>query len=301
VPDPLPPRGPPPAVAEMQLFDAGMLAFPAYHALKGRVEWPLTYQVPRMLRSTLRDARDRYVLCWNSERLRKREMWPGYRDRPEIWDEAGPEDFDAMLRLLGALGAVQYRADGWEADEVLAALVHQLEDGEELVIRSDDKDFMQLFSGPVRMEGRRRGTVRFSDVREELGVSPAYVADYLALAGDDADGIPRIVPPSTARELIESRGHVRDWIDRDLRVDPELKETLEEGREQLRLNLELVDLSAEAVGAPPAPLLDGWGDAAVARAVGEETGIGFLVDGDPAEEFSLLREWGRRTRERLGV
>jgi 5'-3' exonuclease len=285
----------------MQLFDAGMLAFPAYHALEGRVEWPLTYQVPRMLRSTLRDVRDTYVLCWNSERLRKREMWPDYRDRPEIWEEAGREDFDAMLRLLGALGAVQYRADGWEADEVLAALVHELEDGEELVIRSDDKDFMQLLSGSVRMEGRRRGTVRFSDVREELGVTPAYVADYLALAGDDADGIPRIVPPATARMLIESRGHVRDWIDRDLRVDPELKETLEEGREQLRLNLELVDLSAEAVGTPPAPLLDGWRDAAVAREVGEETGIGFLVDDDPLEEFSLLGEWGRRTRERLCV
>lgn len=286
----------------MQLFDAGMLAFPAYHALKGRVDWPLTFQVPRMLRSALRESPDTYVLCWNAERLRKREMWPGYRDRPEIWEEAGREDFDALLRVLSSLGAVQYRADGWEADEVLAALVHRLEeDDEDRVIRSDDKDFMQLLSGSTRMEGRRRGVVRFSDVREELGVTPAYVADYLALAGDEADGIPRIVVPSTARDLIESRGHVEDWIDRDLRLDEGLKETLEENRDQLRLNLELVDLSAEAVGPPPEPMLEGWGDPEVAREEGERTGIGFLTDSDPSEEFSLLREWGERSRERLGA
>ena len=285
----------------MQLFDAGMIAFAAWHALKGRVEWPLTYQVPRMLRSTLRDAEDTYALFWNAERLRKRERWPGYRDRPEIWDEAGADDFQALLRVLSALGAVQYRVDGWEADEALAAVTHALEDDEELVIRSDDKDFMQLLSGSTWMEGRVRGTVRFSDVKEVLGVTPAYVADFLALAGDDADGIPRVVPPSTARELIESRGHVREWIDRDLRVDEELKRTLEEERDQLLLNLELVDLSADAVGPPPDPDLGGWGELEGAREVGRETDIGWLADDDLAEDWAPLLEWGRRSRERLGI
>lgn len=198
----------------MQLVDAGMLAFAGWHALKGRVEWPLTFQVPRMLRSTLRDAGDggdAYVLCWNAERLRKRELWPDYRDRPEIWDEAGEEDFRLMLRVLSALGAVQYRADGWEADEVLAALLHRLE-------------------------------------------------------GDE-----------------------------------ELEATLAENRDQLLLNLDLVDLSREAVGAPPDPMLEDWGDLEAAREIGERTGIGWLTDDDLAEEYASLRTWGERTRERLGV
>lgn len=59
----------------MRLIDAGMLAFAGWHALKGRVEWPLTFQVPRMLRSSLRDeGPDTYALFWNAERLRKREL-----------------------------------------------------------------------------------------------------------------------------------------------------------------------------------------------------------------------------------
>ncbi len=283
----------------MQLVDAGMLAFPAYHALQGKVDHPLTYQLPRMLRARVREVGDTYALFWNADRLRKREMWPDYRDRPEIWDEAGREDFEDALELLSALGAVQFRTEGWEADQALAAVTHRLEGEEELLIRSDDKDFMQLLSGSTRMEGRRRGTVRFSDVREILGVSPAYVADFLALAGDEADGIPRVVPPSVARELIESRGHVDDWIDRDLRVDPDVREAIEENREQLRLNLRLVDLSAEAVGEPPSPLREGGGDPERARKIGEELGLGYLTDGDPSEEFGVLLDWGRKTRERL--
>ena len=283
----------------MQLVDAGMLAFPAWHALKGKVDRPLTYQVPRMLRARIREAGDTYALFWNAERLRKREMWPDYRDRPEIWEEAGRDDFQSMLDLLSALGAVQFRTEGREADELLAAVAHRMEGREELIIRSDDKDFMQLLSGSTRMEGERRGTVRFSDVKEILGVTPAYVADFLALAGDEADGIPRVVPPSVARELIESRGHVRDWIDRDLRVDRDTKRAIEENREQIRLNLRLADLSREAVGDPPSPRGDGRADPELARRIGEEHGIGYLTEEDPSEEFGVLLDWGKKTRERL--
>lgn len=284
----------------MQLIDAGMIAFSAWHALKGRVPWPLTFQVPRMLRPLVSQAGDTYAMFWNGEHLRKRKLWSDYRDRPEIWDEADREDYASMLRVLSALGVVQYRAEGWEADEVLAAVAHQLEGTEKLVLRSDDKDFFQLLSGSTWMEGRVRGTVRFSDVRGILGVSPAYVVDYLALAGDQADGIPRIVTPSVARKLIESRGHVRDWIDRDLRLPEKLKRTLEDKREQLRLNLELVDLSADAVGVPPDPLLDGWGDVNQAHEVGEKLGIGYLREPGLAEDFSPLRKWGKETIRCLG-
>lgn len=288
----------------MQIVDAGMIAFAAWHALKGRVDWPLTYQVPRMLRPLVDEAADTYVLCWNGEELWKRERWPAYRDRPEIWEEAGREDFDAMLEVLTALGAVQYRTGPLEADEAIAALVHRLEGDEDLVLRSDDKDFMQLLSGSTRMEGRVRGPVRFSDVREILGVSPAFVADYLALSGDQADGIPRIVPPAKARELIDSRGHARDWIDRDLRVDEKTRRAIEAGRDQLRLNFELVDLSEAAVearGAPGDALLEGWGDLDRARRIGERAEISWLTADDLEEAYGSLRTWGERTRERLGL
>jgi len=286
----------------MQIIDGGMIAFSAWHALKARVEWPLTFQVPRMLRPLVEAAQDTCVVCWNGDSLWKRELWPAYRDRPEIWDEAGHADFDAMLGALAALGVVQYRTPHLEADEALAALVHRFEGQEDLVLRSDDKDFMQLLSGSTWMEGRVRGRVRFADVKQILGVTPTYVADLLALSGDKADGIPRVLTPSAAIRLIESRGHVRDWIDRDLRVADPIKRRIEAGRDQLRVNLELVDLSAAAVrarGAPGEPLLKGWGSWDAARAIGERTGIAWLRADQPPEPYRILREWGERTRARI--
>ncbi len=288
----------------MQIVDGGMFAFSAWHALKGKVSWPLTFQVPRMLRRIMAESSDTWAVCWNGYHQWKREFWPAYRDRPEIWDEAGREDYEAMLCVLAALGVVQYRTDHLEADEAVAALVHSLEGSEPIVVRSDDKDFMQLLSGSTWMEGRVRGTVRFSRVREILGVSPAYVADLLALSGDVADGIPRILSPATAIKLLRSRGHVRDWIDRDLRVADGIRRRLVEGREQLRINLALVDLSATAVqarGAPGTALVDRWGDWKLAREIGERSQIAWLASPEPPADFTLVRLAGERTRRRLGV
>lgn len=280
-----------------------MYAFAAWHVLKGKVDWPLTYQVPRMIRPIVEEG-GAWAVCWNGEELWKRARWPAYRDRPEIWQEARREDFEAMLRALTALGALQYRTPRLEADEAIAALVHRLAGEADVVIRSDDKDFMQLLSDSVRMAGRRRGEVRHVDVEGILGVTPEYAADWQALTGDPVDGIPRIVPPAKAVRLIARRGHVRDWLDAPLPADEPLRSTLEDRREQVRLNLELVDLSRSAVdaaGAPGEPLLAGWGDPDVARAIGEETDVSWLAADDLEAAWAPLRRGGARARALLGI
>ncbi len=289
----------------LRIVDGGMLAFAGYHVLAGKVDWPLTFQVPRMLRSSLADGDDACVVCWNGERLWKRRLWRRYQaGRPEIWELAGRRDYEAMIAALTALGAVQYRTPTVESDEVMAALVHRTKRRHRVVIVSDDKDFFQLLTGAVRMRGRVRGEVKWSDVEGILGVTPAYVADYLALAGDQADGIPRVLRPTDARRLLATRGHVRAWIDRDLRVNERLKRRIEEGREQIQLNLALVDLSREAVesrGAPGEPLLNGWGETDRARRIGRRAGIGWLQAEDLVETWAPLRASGERARKILRV
>lgn len=276
-----------------------MVAFAAWHALKGRVEYPLTFQVPRMLRKLVDEVQDTYCLFWNDRHLWKRERWPAYRDRPEIWDHAGDGDFEAMLEVLTALGAVQYRAEGREADELLAAVAHTLEGTEPVVIRSDDKDFMQLLSPTTAMHGRVRGAVRVDDVEEILGVPAPFVADYLALTGDKADGIPRIVTPVPARKLLAVHGHVRDWPAGGPPGSGRAIDAVRAQFDQLRLNLELVDLSPDAVGDPPSPVLAGWDDPERARAVGKRINISALADERVGDEFEVLRRWGAASRKRL--
>jgi 5'-3' exonuclease len=283
----------------MQLIDGGMIAFAAYHALKKKVSYPLTFQVPRMIRAMLEQAEDTYAVFWNGAHLWKRELWPPYRDRPEIWAEAGRDDFDAMLVVLSALGAVQYRVDDREADELLASASHALEGTEPIVIRSDDKDFMQLLTPTTGMHGRVRGNVRHSDVEGILGVKPEYVVDFLALAGDPVDGIPRIMSPGDARDFIRSHGHVRDLLGHS-DAGAGGRARLEPHADQLAVNLDLVDLSREAVGHLPGPMTDVITDLDVARTVGERLKIDYLRKDDLEQAFRSLSDWGARSRERLG-
>jgi 5'-3' exonuclease len=302
----------------MRIVDGGMIAFAAYHVLKGKVRWPLTFQVPRMIRVLAAAADDAFAVVWNPDRVWKEDLWPRYQaGRPEIWDLAGRDDYDTMLEVLAALGAVQYRTDGLESDEVMAALVHRLrgagragraarkrkKPAHEIVLVTDDKDFFQLLAGGVRLEGRVRGTVRARDVKRIMGVTPAYVADYQALTGDATDGIPRVVSPAAALRLIATRGHVREWIDRRLRLSGPLGRRIEAGRAQIKINLELVDLSPAAVfrrGAPGRPLPKGSSDPRRLVGIAERTGVGWLREAT-GEEWAPIRRGGERARRLLGI
>jgi 5'-3' exonuclease len=283
----------------MQLIDGGMFAFAAYHALKKKMKYPLTFQVPRMLRKLVEDVQDTFIVFWNGENLWRRERLRGYRDRPEIWHEAGRLDFDSMVIALSALGAVQFRTEGREADDDLASVAHALEGKEPLLIRSDDKDFMQLLSRTTAMHGRVRGNVGYSDVEGILGVQPEYVADFLALSGDKADGIPSILTPAPARDFIARYGHVRDILEGDSSENAEARKQLGDRADQLAMNLELVDLSADAVGPPPPPLDEYWDSIDAAQTVGKHLEIEYLTADSLAGDFASFAEWGRRTMERV--
>ena len=280
----------------MQLIDGGMMAFAAFHAMKDKVRFPLTHMMPLMLLKLVTEAQDTFAVCWDAEKLWKRDRWPAYRNRPEIWDAAGKQDFDDMFAVLNSLGVLQFRAATLEADESLAALVHALDGTEPLLVRSDDKDFMQLLSPSTWMYGRVRGVVKPEHVPGILGVTVDHVADLLALTGDKVDGIPSLAASSTALRIIHDHGHVRDWLNQDI-ADPTLRKLLDRVGEQLCLNYELVDLSLDAVGAVPNANVRNYGDRQTAKDVGTRLGIEHLVE--PDERFAPLLSWGMRTVEQL--
>ena len=280
----------------MQLIDGGMMAFACFHAMNDEVAWPLTYQMPYMLTKLVNEAQDDYAVCWDAQALWKRERWPTYRDRPEIWEAAGQTDFDSMLEVLNGLGVPQFRVATREADESLAALAHALEGAEPLLIRSDDKDFIQLLSSTTWMYGRTRGVVKPEHVPGLLGVAVEAVVDLLALTGDKVDGIPPITTQATALQIIHKHGDLKHWLSHPS-DDPMLIRLIERAGEQLRLNYELVDLSADAVGRAPEPLTERFGDRQAASDIGRRLGIEHLSRPDPL--FDPLLQWGVSTVEKL--
>jgi 5'-3' exonuclease len=123
--------------------------------------------------------------------------------------------FPLAERATAALGVVVWPMVQFEADDALATAAARWAsaDGvEQVVICSPDKDLAQCVRGTrvVCLDRMRRRVLDEAGVIAKFGVSPASIADWLALVGDDADGIPGIPGwgAKSAATLLARYGHI---------------------------------------------------------------------------------------------
>lgn len=147
----------------------------------------------------------------------RNDLWPGYKTGDGI-EPALKAQFHPLEEGLEAMGVVTWAMTELEADDALAsaaALASRSPGVEKVCIWTPDKDLAQCVRGDhvVQMD-RRTNQIRNEDgVREKFGVSPAHIADYLALVGDTADGYPGIagIGAKTAARLIARHGRIEDF------------------------------------------------------------------------------------------
>ena len=137
-----------------------------------------------------------------------------------------PEDLHEQVPLveefLTALNVPVLRADGFEADDIIATLaVKCREEKRQCYILSSDKDLLQLVGDGVfslrpaksaKVDTAASGPVLDligpDDVKTEWGVVPEKILDLLSLTGDASDNIPGVkgIGPKTAVELMTRYG-----------------------------------------------------------------------------------------------
>jgi 5'-3' exonuclease len=150
----------------------------------------------------------------------RNDLFDGYKSGEGIAPELFSQ-FALAERVTSALGFVVFGMIEFEADDALASAAAQLRDRPELaeiVIASPDKDLRQCVGPKVRTWDRMRD-VYYDEagVIEKMGVPPHLVADYLALVGDSADGIPGVprFGERSASAVLSHFGHL-EAIPRDL-------------------------------------------------------------------------------------
>jgi 5'-3' exonuclease len=122
----------------------------------------------------------------------RNDMFDGYKSSIGM-EEAILAQFPTAERALEAIGVVVWQNYDFEADDALAsAAVRWVEDVEQVVILSPDKDMMQVVVGDriVSYNRREQKVIDEEGVIEKFGVGPESIPDYLALVGDTADGVP---------------------------------------------------------------------------------------------------------------
>lgn len=196
----------------------------------------------------------------------RNDLFDGYKT-----GEGVPEDlmgqFPLAERASAALGVVVWPMVEFEADDALATAAARWAKApgvEQVVICSPDKDLAQCVRGTrvVCLDRMRRRVLDEAGVIAKFGVSPASIADWLALVGDDADGIPGIPGwgAKSAATLLARYGHIEAIPDDPGRWDvsvrgaAKLAAALAEGRKDAALYRRLATVREDV------PLSEGLDD-----------------------------------------
>ena len=252
------------------LLDASSYIFRAYYALQPTLNAPdgtpthATFGFMQMLLSLL-DQHEvkRCVLLWDQkEKGYRNKIFPAYKANRS----APPEDLGLQLEncKLGvdAIGIKQLDAAGFEADDLIATLIHQHPE-ENFVIVTGDKDLLQLVGPHVWcLDTMKQKWSHVEETFEKFGVEPRLVPQVQALCGDSVDNVPGApgVGPKTAIQLIQYYKSLDAVLNTAVarhedgskpvdKADP-LKgkkvESIAENLDLVRISLDLVTLSHEA-------------------------------------------------------
>src|SRR5204862_1082434 len=147
----------------------------------------------------------------------RNDLWPGYKTGAGI-DRVLRAQFQPLEDALVAIGIAVWPMIEFEADDALAAAAHLAAKSkrvEKVCIWTPDKDLAQCVIGDrVVQIDRRKNEIRDeAGVRAKFGVAPEFIADYLALVGDSADGYPGIkgLGAKTAANLINRCGAIESF------------------------------------------------------------------------------------------
>ncbi len=205
---------------KVHLVDGTYELFRAYFgapkALHEGAEVGATRGIMRSLHSLLREDGVTHVgIAFDTviESFRN-DLFDGYKTSFGV-----PEDLMSQFPLAEqaaeALGVTTWRMIEFEADDALATFAARAAADtavDQVVICSPDKDLAQCVRGTrvVCLDRMRRKVIDEAGVVEKFGIPPLSIPDWLALVGDDADGIPG-VPRWGARSaatVLAQYGHV---------------------------------------------------------------------------------------------
>jgi 5'-3' exonuclease len=177
----------------------------------------------------------------------RNRLFPGYKTGEGVPPELMAQ-FSLAERATEALGVVTWPMVEFEADDALATAAARFADAPgvaEVLICSPDKDLTQCVRGSrvVCFDRLRRRLLDEAGVVEKFGVPPASIPDWLALVGDDADGIPGLERwGARSAAAILARYHRLEAIPDDentwdvaVRGAPALGQSLREGRRRAEL------------------------------------------------------------------
>ena len=176
----------------------------------------------------------------------RHELFRGYKAEKRRVPEECDQQRPILRRVLDAMSIPYLRAQGFEADDVIASLAPAATRyGYRVYICSKDKDLQQLLTDDVTILDTSSGReVTPATLEQDKGIRPDQIPDMLALAGDKVDSIPGIpgIGQRTAGKLLNTYGALENILRQWQEVGGKLGANIREHRQQALLAKKLTTL-----------------------------------------------------------
>src|SRR4051794_20850439 len=203
------------------------------------------------------------VVVWDAGMSGRKEMSADYKaqrtKRPDLLQLQWPH----LRPLVEAFGYHNISVEGYEADDVIAALAEQAKERRiPVMVVTGDRDAYQLVDDGVRIMSTSRGVTDTKvydrdGVIDRYGIPPELIPDFIGLKGDTSDNIPGVpgIGDKTAAELLQRFGDLETVLNSvDEISGAKRKQNLTEHADAARLSKQLatmvrdvpIDLDLEA-------------------------------------------------------
>lgn len=141
----------------------------------------------------------------------RHEIYPAYKENRKPASANFTSNLPLVMSGVSSLGINIVSVNGYEAEDVMALISEKWcqKKTEKVCILSTDKDTLQLVNDQVICRNHFTSTWMDDEyVLNKFGVKPSQIGDYLAITGDESDGIPGVVGVGmkTAAKLLNEYG-----------------------------------------------------------------------------------------------
>jgi DNA polymerase I len=246
---------------ELFLIDGNSLAYRAFFALPESIGTSdgrptnAIYGLASMLVKIIDEHHPQgVVVAWDAGMSGREVTYDLYKaqrkPRPDLLREQWPH----LMPLVEAFGYTNVKVEGYEADDVIAALTRQArEEGLEVMVVTGDRDAYQLVGEGVRVMSTSRGITETKiydtdAVLERYGVPPELITDLMGLRGDTSDNIPGVpgIGEKTATQLLQQFGSLEKVLASVGEISgAKRKQNLVDHAEDARMSKQLATLQYE--------------------------------------------------------
>src|SRR5215203_2689274 len=243
---------------ELFLIDGNSLAYRAFFALPESIATSdgrptnAIFGFASMLVKILTDYGEvPTVVVWDAGMSGRKEISADYKaqrsSRPDLLKQQWP----ALRPLVEAFGYRNISVEGFEADDVIAALVQQAKERRiPVMVVTGDRDAYQLVDDGVRIMTTSRGITDTKvydrdGVIDRYGIPPELIPDFIGLKGDTSDNIPGVpgIGDKTASDLLQRFGDLEGVLGNvDQISGAKRKQNLIEHADNARLSKQLATM-----------------------------------------------------------